>query len=92
MNQPAGKVSATLTAAFQRASLLGLLTFALTTLTSRQQEIGGVALSWEQSLIAGAISGIGVLIARGGFEGGADAGRQAEGAVSAADVQPNGGN
>lgn len=90
MNQPiTGAVSATLSAAFKRAVILAAISGALVALTTRQQDIGGVSPSWEDALVAGAIAALGILITRGLGEGSLDAQRQAEGNVSAADVQPN---
>lgn len=79
-----GQVSATISNAFQRSTILGVLTGVVTALTSRQQD-----QSWEQCLIAGAIVLLTTVIARGGLEGAYDGQRQAEGSVAKSDVQPN---
>ncbi len=79
-----GKVSSTISVAFQRSAILGLLTGLVTALTSRQQD-----LSWEDALIAGAVVLLTTIIARGGIEGAYDGQRQSEGNVTKADVQVN---
>ena len=84
-----GAVTSTVAAAFQRGLIQSLLTFAVTTLTTRQVEVANVQVSWESALIAGAIAGLGILITRFAGEGAYDGFRQSAGTVNSSDVQTN---
>jgi len=83
-----GTVSSTLSSAFARSIFLAIVSGAATVLSTRQIEAAdGTPNSWEECLVAGGIVALTAIVARLGFEGGFDARRQAEGSVSAADVQ-----
>jgi len=84
-----GAVTSTVAAAFQRGIIQAILTFAVTTLTTRQVEVNNVQVSWESAIIAGAIAGLGILVTRFGGEGAYDGFRQSAGTVNSSDVQTN---
>lgn len=73
--------------ALKRALLGGLLTGLLTFFTVLQQTAADDPARLEKAAVAGAIALLGVVIARGGFEGAIDTGRADRGDVIPSDVR-----
>jgi hypothetical protein len=75
-----------LNAAMLRAFLISLVTGALTTLTTRQLDVGVLSPSWEDALTAGGVAFLTTFLARGFGEGGYDSHRASVGDANAGDV------